>query len=373
MFNKTPNIIKSGFLFEKPLRVLFLLIFSVILSSIKAQTDTLFQNLYDDLPGYSNLFTESIPLKCTLKTDIKQFQRTKYEDNYQYAELIYTNNGQLVSKTIRIKPRGVVRKKICALPPIRLNVQKIKKKNRIEHGKSKIKLVSHCIYNKQYESYLMKEYLTYKSYEILTPVSFRTRLLEITYIDTGRKNKAYTTWAFIIEPLELLAERLNAVPIKLNSVGIHYTDSSATDLLSMWSYMVGNTDWSVAGRHNIKLLKSSDHTKPYPLPIPYDFDYCGLVNTHYALPGEGLGIEHVQDRLFVGPCKLLSDYQQAANIILLKREELEALMIEFPYLRDSSKEEMLWYLRSFFNSIEKENYIKYHIDTDCRSPKFDEE
>ena len=334
--------------------------------SILAQSDTIHVKLSDDFPGMDKLFKEDSVLVCTLKIDLKKYQREKYNSKYQKAYFIYYNNDSLISKKVRVKSRGVIRKKLCAIPPIRLNIQKVSKDNKFAHGSSKIKIVTHCNYNREYISYVLKEYLTYKIYNIISPNSFKVRLLQISYIDTGRKNKIYTTWAFMIEPIQKLAERLNCVPISMDNLGIFYTDSSATDLLSMWSYMIGNTDWSIVGRHNIKIIKSKDFSKPAPIAIPYDFDYIGLVNTDYAIPGEGLGINNVQERLFIGPCRKLRDYQIASQHILNKKQEIEELILNFEYLDRSEKTEMLDYLSGFYNSIQRSNFIKYHIDTDCR-------
>ena len=35
--------------------------------------------------------------------------------------------------------------------------------------------------------------------------------------------------------------------------------------------------------------------------VPYDFDYAGLVNTTYAIPGFTVPIDDVSQRYFLGP------------------------------------------------------------------------
>ena len=34
---------------------------------------------------------------------------------------------------------------------------------------------------------------------------------------------------------------------------------------------------------------------------PYDFDYSGIVDTDYAVPGEGVDIKSVRERAYLGP------------------------------------------------------------------------
>jgi hypothetical protein len=42
-------------------------------------------------------------------------------------------------------------------------------------------------------------------------------------------------------------------------------------------------------------------------PIPYDFDYSGLVDATYALPPPGMGITTVRDRVYRGPCRTMPE------------------------------------------------------------------
>ncbi|MFC2096584.1 hypothetical protein ACFLQ3_02680 [Bacteroidota bacterium] len=46
-----------------------------------------------------------------------------------------------------------------------------------------------------------------------------------------------------------------------------------------------------------------DVTKPDLIPVPYDFDFAGLVNADYANPAEVLDIENVTERYFLGLCR----------------------------------------------------------------------
>ena len=63
-------------------------------------------------------------------------------------------------------------------------------------------MVTHCQYGN--EDYLFKEYLIYKLYNVLTDNSFRVRLVKIEYINTHKKANPIKTYAFLIEPLDLL-------------------------------------------------------------------------------------------------------------------------------------------------------------------------
>ena len=82
----------------------------------------------------------------------------------------------------------------------------------------------------------------------------------------------------------------------------------------MFEYFIGNTDWSAAlgsqGSaccHNIVPYQRADGVL---VPVPYDFDSSGMVNTPYALPNERLKINSVRQRLYRGSsCESLADLE----------------------------------------------------------------
>jgi len=68
----------------------------------------------------------------------------------------------------------------------------------------------------------------------------------------------------------------------------------------VFEYMIANTDWSVAGLHNIVLTEDTSGTI---YPVPYDFDWSGVISTPYARPDARLPITSVRQRLFRGYCR----------------------------------------------------------------------
>lgn len=339
-----------------------------------AQRDTLWIGLDAPLPATKLFFQEEAPIEISLKYNHKDFRRSRIKKNYLNALLYVKNNSnQVLCKQVRIKARGIFRNQHCSSPPFWLNTQQTKKNSLSPKVNEKFKVVTHCNKNPIYEKYLLKEYLLYKIYNILTEYSLRVQLISINYLDENRNKKPQKRFGIIIEPIENLADRMLSVQVKSNNLGLHYTHSKTTDLLCMFAYMVGNTDWSISGRHNIKLLKPTDHNQPDIYPIPYDFDFTGFINTHYATPADGTGLESVRERVYVGPCRDLKEYTQAANIILSKMGEIEKLINNFGYLDKKSKDDLLDYLENFYSLIQRPNYIQYHIDIDCISIEGDPE
>lgn len=314
-----------------------------------------------------DMFEVSAPMDITLTYDMKAFQREKNKDEYRDVHFRYQFNATTaIEHTLRIKPRGQFRKSHCSYAPFWLNIRKADVVNENLQEVKKFKVVTQCKGGKDYSDYVLKEFLAYKIYNLLSPVSFRVRLVHMKYIDTGRKNKESESWAFLIEPEEMLAERSDGVVIKNDELSMHFMRTDELDIAALFQYMVGNSDYSIAGRHNMKILGLPGFGSLGYTPVPYDFDYTGLVNAEYATPGENLGINSVRQRYFMGPCRDDQEFQAAIDHINSHREEIMELVSEFPYLSDKHKNEMIGYLEDYFSSASRPNFIKSNLKSTCR-------
>ena len=108
------------------------------------------------------------------------------------------------------------------------------------------------------------------------------------------------------QPEEVRAQRLTLVLVH----GLEGSSSS--------QYMIGNTDFAVSVLHNIVLIRD---TAGVVYPVPYDFDWSGVIWTPYAQPDPRLGIRTVRDRIFRGTCRT--------------PEELAALFVPFNQQKDT--------------------------------------
>ena len=68
-------------------------------------------------------------------------------------------------------------------------------------------------------------------------------------------------------------------------------------LAYLFEYLIGNLDFSFNGLHNTELLATTDGRV---LPVAYDFDFSGAVNTSYAVPPPDYGVPNVRTRKFMG-------------------------------------------------------------------------
>ena len=238
-------------------------------------------------------FLDDGVIEVTLTTDIKKLRNDKKELAWLPANIIMQfTDSSVISEQIRIRPRGIYRKNYCDLAALMLNF-KSNSSPKLSPLKT-LKLVGGCHSGSNDEALLLKEYLVYKIYNFISVMSFRVRLMHVTYKDSKQKAKSYSQYAFLIEDMKDLAERNNCVEIKIkNGFNTEATDRQQINLVSIFQYMIGNTDWSVPVKHNIKLMVPKNDTLARPYPIPYDFDYAGLVNAPYAVPDEQLALNRL--------------------------------------------------------------------------------
>ena len=168
--------------------------------------------------------------------------------------------------------------------------------------------------------------------------------------DLSGKNKKETLFAFLIEDEDQMAARNQATIYKRD--GLRGNKMSRVQYLTMtiFQYFIGNTDWSIEFRHNIKLLASSAHK--LPIPIPYDFDHAGLVAAPYAHPAEALRLNSVKDRRYRGIC--MSDLEELSETIskfVSLRDEINTLIDQMYFEDEKTKRELKKYCDAFYETL----------------------
>jgi len=321
------------------------------------------QNISDTL----DLFNQTTPLEIILETDIKNLIKTKYKEEYQDATCtIEFNDTVQVVRELKIKARGNMRRKTCFIPPLKLNFPKKEAYIKQLAYFDKIKMVLDCKRADVYEQYLLSEYYAYKILNIITEYSLRVRLLKVTYIDLSGRFKEITKYAFIIESIDQLNERLNTVRIETKNIRDIRTDLKTLAEGYLFQYLIGNTDWSIPALHNIYLLKSKDPSVFKPYVIPFDFDYAGIVNANYAIPDKHLGIDNVRERLYWGVCITAVELQNARKKFINKKKDILALYENDKYLSNFNKNSTIRYVEDFYEIIENDNAFRREIEEACR-------
>lgn len=302
--------------------------------------------------GFENpLFTSEDVLPFTLTLDYQKLLKDRGDERgYHPAILSYRDAaGAEVALNLRVMVRGNHRRnpETCDFPPLLLNFSRKTTQNTIFEHVNKVKVVTHCIG----EDYVHKEYLVYKLYNLVTEKSFRARLCRITYKDLQSKRKVETKYAFLIEDDKEMARRNEGEIVRKELViGMEGTDGRAMATLAFFQYMIGNTDWSVPYRHNIKLLSLDSLAAPYP--VPYDFDYSGIVAPPYAIPPAELGISSVRQRLYRGYDFPDQVYKEVAKTFAMRRAAIYNLYRDYPYLDKSEVKRTLSFLDEFYETMD---------------------
>ncbi len=317
--------------------------------------------------SYSEPFNTNNPFEMDLIFDVKGFIKAKDTEEYLDAKIAYKNfAGDSVHRNVKIRARGNVRKRICYLPPIRIHFDDEDYQVDLFDSFGKVKLVSTCKVAANHEQFLIKEYLSYKIYETITDISFKTYYMKINFIDSQGKKKPFTSYSFILEDIDDLAERNNAIEVENMGLFEKQLDKQTMDLFSMYQYLISNVDWHMPSLHNVKLIKSNDHRKPLPMPVPYDLDYCGIVNTNYAIPQPRVPIESLTDRYWIGNCLTDEEFSALCVPFLENKDEIINIFEACESLDKIHKRSAVRFINQFYSIIEKdEQQAKRTILKDC--------
>ena len=305
----------------------------------------------------TRFFEEDTPVTMDLSTDLKKLVSEKKLDSYQPATATFRFGDSLViTEDIRLSARGEFRRKNCFLPTMMLDFRNPPSPKLA--SLKRLKLVGGCGTGTENERLVLKEFLVYKIYNLLTAMSFRVRLLHINYQDTRGKIKSYSQYGFLIEDVDQVAKRNKCYEVQKKAFNTENTDRQQMTLVAIFEYMIGNTDWAVPNYHNIKLMRPVTDSFSMPYTIPYDFDFCGLVNANYAIPQEELGTSSVKERVYRGFPRSMAELQMTLDIFRQKREAIKNLVINFEPLTPRYRDEVMNYLNEFYKSIESNRFVE---------------
>ncbi len=318
-----------------------------------------------DVPS---LFADEAPLAVTIEADFAALRGDRADSPDRPALYRAGSDSSLVELEGEIRTRGRFRldPANCSFPPLRIEISAREGRGTLLDGIDDTKLVSSCRPGRDsYDQLVILEYLAYRTYGLLTEASFRVRRLEVTFVDTSGEHEPETRSAFVIEEDEELAARLDSELFELeegrnlNPAGV---ESRSQLTVSVFQYMIGNTDWSTVAGHNVELLSRGNAAHA----VPYDFDSSGLVNAPYATFDPDLGIRTVRERKYRGYCVNAFLVGLVLDDFRARREETLALWAAEPGLDDTSRAEAIRYLESFYEDIETNDRAERRFLRDCR-------
>ncbi|MGZ5246479.1 MAG: hypothetical protein ACXWV5_05455 [Flavitalea sp.] len=309
-----------------------------------------------DLLNKKNFFTSDTVLSVAISSDFSHLVSQALKDTsieeWQPASVRFIiGETNVECKDAEIRARGKYRKEACYPPPVMV---------RFNHKNlpGRLKLVWPCkTTSSLYEQYVLKEYLVYKMYNLVTEKSFKVRLVKVSFTDTKNKIKSDQRFGFFIEDIDQVAKRNECIEMQEDSM-LHTESVQRRQMteLAIFQFMVGNTDWNVPVKRNLKFLLCN--ISGNPIAVPYDFDYTGMVNAKYAIPAETLPIISVRERYYLGFTRTLDELRNAVEGFRTKKDSLIKLVNEQPGLDNFNKREMIKYLNEFFEDVDSDRKLE---------------
>lgn len=336
----------------------FLLLFTTILH---AQT-----TLPNSASAPANIFgflQQFDPLEVVIETDIKLLKSDLKTEKWQPGVFkIMDGKTVMHEQPVQISSRGAMRKKTCEFPPVKIKFYELE--NDSLEDINELKLVSSCRESLDDEQLVLKECLAYELYSELTEQSFRVKPAKIEFKNTGKKGSVKNGFSFFIESERELASRLNGKPLKPRIMSPQGLDKDSYDRMCIFQYMIGNTDWSVTTRHNIKIIGIKGLGT---VAIPYDFDYAGMVGADYAVPSPRIPIESVQERYYMGFCRENAEYEKIVTQFKNRQAAIFQRCESYPNLSWSARTQVKNYLDSFFDLLKDSQSYKDVFKRGCES------
>lgn len=272
--------------------------------------------------GNDKLFAKKEILPIKIQVSLKQLKAETNDSTYMPSKLNYKEGDNWEEIDMKLRVRGNFRLRTCRVPPLKLKFNKDKMEDTPFKAHKSLKLVLPCLHERDKNDNVIKEYMVYAMFELISPYHFRSRLVDVELTDLkGKKHKVHTMKGFLIEDDKHMAKRLDAKVYKRKVHPLQQEDLASVRN-ALFQFMIANTDFSQYQSHNIKLV----YKDGIYVPVPYDFDLAGFVDCSYAVVSQidkkPLKIESVRDRLYRG-------FQRDPQIFAQVRQEFLDLEDDF--------------------------------------------
>lgn len=335
---------------------------------------------FDGYAGVAPLFAEDTVLHVTIEAPLKTLMDVRPDLAYLEGRFTYTDaEGTETTIGLKLRTRGNYRRdpKHCGFAPIRLNLKKGDVAGTLFSGQDKLKLVTHCqTYEAGYEQKLLREYLAYRLLHELTSISYDTRLFRVTYINTQDGNTTIK-YGFVIEDDKALAKRNALKKVKIRHVRESEIDARQQNLIHVFQYMIGNTEYSLVNPepdknccHNSDVL-SATKGPPY-IPLAFDFDFSGLVAAAYAEPNPRYPIPSVRVRFYKGLCDNNHLLPETLRQFEEKKDAFYRIIDGLEPASNRTKKRVRAYIDSFYEVISDPALVQEHLVDKCHVPVADE-
>ena len=317
------------------------------------------------------MFDSDELIKFELRMPWKILSKDRYgKSTYHAAELSYLDASEsLVVLPVEVRTRGKTRRRreICPFPPLKIRFG-AEVTDAPFHGQRSLKLVTHCRDKDSFDQYVLQEYLAYRVYNQLTERGHRARLARVTYLESdGRLLTA--RYGIFLESRKSVATRngLGSEAVD-GAVDIEKLNIDAANRVAVFQYLIGNDDWSMLWPepqenccHNTKPLLAPDGTV---VPLPYDFDFAGIVNPPYAVSRGGSS--NVRVRRYRGLCSTQAQLDVALRLFVERKPAIYALYREQRGVSQRQLNLTLKYLDGFYRVIADPKQVERRMIRRCK-------
>lgn len=314
----------------------------------------------------SELFLSDEVLSMKLSYSNRDLKKETNDSTFINTFLKFrTDETEWDSLDVRLRKRGNFRLRNCFYAPVKLKIKKKKAEGTLFESHKNLKLVLPCKTEKFKNDYILKEYLAYKMYEVISPYHFKARLVNLEYEELkNKKSKTHNLLGILVEDDKHVAKRIGGKVWDRKVHPLNQLDQESVRN-AFFQFMIANTDFSNAYSHNAKLFYLENQI----IPVPYDFDMSGLVDASYSVvslvSSKPLDIENVTDRLYRGFIRNPTVYTEirleylANRLALLAEIEKCKSMFEDPFEYNTTIE----FINKFFEIITDDNkYKKWILD-----------
>jgi hypothetical protein len=307
------------------------------------------------------LFASDAPIHVVIRGPISSLVGNRSETPRPATMLV---DG--VAYPITLTPRGITRLKsdICDFPPLRVELTMPAPPGSLFDHQKRLKLVTHCKRDGAFQQKVLLEYSGYRLFNLMTPESFRARLANVDYLD--EKGQPYISRVgFFLEDFGDVAKRNGMANAHLGSlVPLSQIDPAGGARFAVFEYMISNYDWSMRAApkgeeccHNGRLLSPSPGA--LTIPVPYDFDFSGLVEAPYAGPPIELeSIDNVRQRNYRGYCVHLAQARAFTAQLSPRRAEFLGVFATIPGLDARNQGRAASFIQGFFSDIDSGKIFK---------------
>jgi hypothetical protein len=315
----------------------------------------------------SGLFDNDEILHFKLTGKLNSLFNDRGDNSFYHPMLLQYKNKDSndVAIQLLVKTRGHFRllRENCKMPPLLLSFSKAQKlKNSPFEKQNKLKLVVPC----QGDEYVIREWLVYKLYNLITEKSFKAKLVQVDFEDSLMKRKTETHYCILLEDDKKVADRNDAFVWKHKMLPMKNTNADEFRKMAVFQYMIGNTDWSIPYLQNIVLI-TKDSTKP-AFAIPYDFDHAGIVDAPYAGPAPELEISSIRVRLYRGFCENDKDnFAETFELYNRLKNDIYNLYTNCSLLSSRYIKYVTNYFNEFYKTINSDKLVEREFQQPCRT------